>query len=374
MSEKESFIKLCESVRFSDDIYRCNEKPESMARLAEFGSQMRAKGVRVTGRLTPKLHDILKATYQQLQLLEEPEAYVIPDSTPNAFAPIFGIKERPLIVLTSGLVNLLKPLELQFVIGHELGHLGLGHPGVSGENHYKNELEKLRYLSISRASEISADRIGLIATRSLVIAANVKIKMASGLSSEHIVPDIQGFLEQLDRKDKGASQEWELYQLHPSLPLRLWALIQFSNTAIYARLTNQGIAGISLNEVDHMILERLNELGDGKLSEMEKNYFEMAVMWLGVALILDDEVIEEHEIKMLQALIGEELSRKAVSFAKQYGMDSVLSKLREALNRLDLHDPRIVNKIRNTYDMFRQRVNIENQLPKVYPVICSFLN
>jgi hypothetical protein len=334
---------------------------------------MRSRGLRVTAGLTPKLHEVLLATAQRLHLSVEPEAYVLPDPSPNAYAPIFGTQDRPLLILNSGIVELLCPSELQFVIGHELGHLGLGHPGMPENDHFNNELEKLKRLSVSRASEISADRVGLIATSSLVISANVKIKLASGLSSSHLRPDVESFLRQLDRDGDQSSHEWELYQIHPSLPLRLWALIQFSKTDIYARMTQQGMSGVDLQEADRVISERLAALGDGKLSKMEQESFDLAVLWLGAALVFDDEIIEDHEREMLKSLVDEELAQKALTFAEQHGLKAVLDKLNAALGRLDLNDSRIFNKIKNTYDMFIQRVNIAEDRPKAYSILRRFM-
>ena len=122
-----------------------------------------------------------------------------------------------------------------------------------------------------------------------------------------------------------------------------------------------------------MISDKLAALGDGKLSKMEQRNFDLAVMWLGAALIFDDEVIEEHEKTMLESLIGEDLSNKALSFAEQHGLGAVLEKLTEALSRLELNDSRILNKIKNTYEMFVQRVNITEDHPKALSVLNRFV-
>jgi hypothetical protein len=264
-------------------------------------------------------------------------------------------------------------LELQFVIGHELGHLGLGHPGIPEESREENELEGLKRLSVFRATEVSADRIGLIAIGSLSIAANVMIKLASGLTSSHIRPDVQSFINQIEQESEGICREWELYQLHPSLPLRLWALIQFSKTAAYAKLTGQGATGISIEEAGDMISEKLLQLGDGKLSKLEQKNFDLAVTWLGTSLVFDDEIVEEDEEELLISLIGEDLAQKALHFAKEYGLDSVIEKLKDSLQRLDMNDARIKNKLMNTYEMFLQRVNICGDQPKALSALKSFL-
>ncbi|MFC1738659.1 M48 family metallopeptidase [Planctomycetota bacterium] len=373
MPETNPFINLCEKVRFCGDASTVSNDADASRRLGEYAFRMRSRGLRINPALTPKLHEVLSKTATRLKLSTEPEAYVLANSDPNAYAPIFSAQDRPLIVLTSGIIELLSPLELQFVIGHELGHLGLGHPGAPEESRDENELEGLKRLSLFRATEVSADRVGLIATESLSIAANVNIKIASGLTSRHIRPDVQIFINQIEQESEGISHEWELYQLHPSLPLRLWALIQFSKTAAYAKLTGQGATGISIEEADGLISEKLSQLGDGKLSKLEQRNFDLAVTWLGASLVFDDEVIEEDEEKLLISLIGEELAQKALLFAKEHGLNPVIEKLKDSLQRLNMNDSRIKNKLMNTYEMFLQRVNILENQPKAYSVLKSFL-
>jgi len=373
MSKANPFLSLCERVRFCGDTCTVSQHTDASRKLREYAFKMRSRGLRVNPDLTPKLYEILSTTATKLNLSIEPEAYVLASSELNAYAPIFGVKDRPMVVLTSGVIELLKPLELQFVIGHELGHLGLGHPGVPEESRDENELEALKRISEFRAAEVSADRIGLIAIGSLSIAANVKIKLASGLTSRHIKPDVESFINQIEQDSEGISREWELYQIHPSLPLRLWALIQFTKTAAYAKLTGQGATGTSLEEADNMISDKLSQLGDGKLSKLEQRNFDYAMTWLGASLVFDDEVIEEDEEKLFISLIGEELAQKALHFAREYGLKPVLEKLKESLERLDLDDSRIKSKLLNTYEMFVQRVNILEDQPKAYSIIKSGL-
>ncbi len=372
MPDSNSFISLCEKIRFSGDVSRATSQADTSIRLREYAFKMKSRGLRIHPALTPKLHHILATAATSLKLPMVPEAYVTAEPAPNAYAPIFGARDCPLIVLTSGIVELLAPLELQFVIGHELGHLGFGHPGLPEENRYANELECLKKLSLSRATEISADRLGLIATKSLVTAANVKIKLASGLTSCHIKPDVQSFINQIEQDSEGVSHEWELYQLHPSLPLRLWALLQFSLTSTYAKLTGQRVAGMSMEEADSRISEKLSALGDGKLSKMEQKNFDLAMVWLGASLVFDDKVIEAGEEELLVSLIGEKLAQKALRFAKEHGLDSVIAKLKDSLQRLDMNDARVKKKLMNTYEMFLQRVNVLEGQPKAYRVLKVF--
>ena len=75
--------------------------------------------VRVDERQFARLHRLLAEVGQSLDASDLPELYVAADPTLNA--QTIGM-DRPIIVLSSGLVHHLDDDELRFVIGHELGH------------------------------------------------------------------------------------------------------------------------------------------------------------------------------------------------------------------------------------------------------------
>ena len=156
---------------------------------------------------------------------EQPEVYVLNHPQANAFAPTFGVTGRPFVVIHSGLAELLATNEIDFALGHELGHLGCGHM-IESERAYGSEFEALQVRSRMRYAEISADRLGLLATRSVYCAARVMVKLASGLKGDSVALDIDAFLGQLERDPEEISREWELHQSHPALPLRLADLYQ----------------------------------------------------------------------------------------------------------------------------------------------------
>jgi Zn-dependent protease with chaperone function len=175
---------------------------ERAVRLLFLGS-----AIRVDERQFPILQRALNDCANILDAEVVPELYVQADPTFNAMT--IGL-DRPVIVINSGLVDLLDEEELRFLLAHELGH------ALSGHAVYRTIL--LRLLSMSgvfgavplgglglrmivaglfewqRKSELSADRAGLLATQDPAVAYRSLMKLASGGSLEQL--DQTSFFEQ----------------------------------------------------------------------------------------------------------------------------------------------------------------------------------
>ena len=330
---------------------------------ADFVARVRLSGLRVTPTTTPKIHRALQVVTQRLLLSEIPEVYVVNDPRANAYAPLFGMRRRPVVVINSGLVALMEPKELAFVLGHELGHLGMEHGPVGSdlEHEVESEYDALQMRSRQRAAEISADRVGLLAVRSLYLAAFVMVKLASGLSGSDIGLDIDSFISQTKRDPEEVSREWELSMSHPALPLRLRALSAFAETTEYARSIGAPEGKRALADIDKGIEKLLAQLGDGKLSSLEDDAFRNATIWLGLALIMDDDVVTPKERIQLVELIGQENAKKALEFAKHHGVGSVYKKLRESITRINSGSETVRERYLETYNAF---VNVLGMMPE----------
>ena len=147
--------------------------------------------------------------------------------------------------------------------------------------------------------------------------------------------DIEAFVRQIESDSGEVSRSWELEQSHPSLPFRLWALVRFSHSDAYAALAEQSCAGLELSAIDEEISRRFAQMGEGRLSEMESRVYSLALVWAGAAMVLDDDVIDRRERKALVQLVGKEHADKVVAFAEAQGQDAVLSKLADAVSRIN---------------------------------------
>ena len=181
---------------------------ERSVRLVLLGS-----AVRVDERQFPELNRLLADAAAVLDAEELPEMYVQADPTLHAFT--IGMN-KPVIVLTSGLVGLMDEAEMRFVIGHELGH------ALSGHAVYQTLLRRLLVLTgvfyavpggalgiraitaalmeWSRKAELSADRAGLLSTQDPAAATRVHLKLASGGHLDEL--DTTSFFEQAAEYDE----------------------------------------------------------------------------------------------------------------------------------------------------------------------------
>jgi hypothetical protein len=333
MPEQQRFISLCEAVRFELDAPR--EQTRLQRGIADFVAQVRATGLQVTRATVPRLNAVVERVAERLELRGFPSVYVVNDPVANAFAPSIAGGQTPVIVLNSGLVTLLSPNELEFAIGHELGHLGLRHGIDENQSSPPNEFVALQVRSLQRYAEVSADRVGLLATRSVFTSARVMIKIASGLQAENVAFDIEAFIQQAERDPDELSREWELDLSHPSLPFRLWALLRFSHCAEYSRLAEQGDLGVSISQVDQEVAERFAAMGDGRLDAMETNVYQLALVWAALAMVMDDGMIGSAKRDAFTQIVGIEHAEKALAFAENHDRSAVFSKLAEATERVN---------------------------------------
>lgn len=221
---------------------------ERVFRLNVLGS-----AVRVDERQFARLHHQLTDVGRVLDVAELPEVYVV--NSPFANAMTVGM-DRPIILVNSGLVDLLDDDELRFAIAHELGH------ALSGHAVYRTLLVRLLQLSgvlgsiplgglgirliiaalmeWARKAELSADRAGLLATQDPAVALRVHMKLASGGSLADLDPvsfmaQGQEYLEAGDLRDSVLKLMLVEQQTHPFAVVRASELRRWVDSGEYTR-------------------------------------------------------------------------------------------------------------------------------------------
>lgn len=214
--------------------------------------------VRVDERQFPVINRLLADVGRVLDVESLPEVYVLNDPTANAIT--VGM-ERPLILLNSGLVDLLDEEELRFALAHEVGH------AISGHAVYQTLLRRLLQLSgllnslplggvgirlivaalmeWSRKAELSADRAGLLAIQDPATALRVHMKLAGGGHLEDLDPAsfmAQGreYAEGGDVRDSILKMLLVEQQSHPFAVVRATELRTWVDSGEYTRYLSGG--------------------------------------------------------------------------------------------------------------------------------------
>jgi len=171
-----------------------------------------ASSVRASEQQFPHLYQMLMDGAYVLDMPQVPELFITQDPRVNAMA--LGT-DKPFIVVTTGLVNLMDAEESRFVIGHELGHVLSGHAVYRTMLYYlvnlaaRLALVPFAWIGLKaviwgleewyRKAELSSDRAGLLAGQDVAAARRALMKMAGGPYLAELSHD--AFLEQAREYD-----------------------------------------------------------------------------------------------------------------------------------------------------------------------------
>ncbi len=236
MSETQDSLSRIEALRFKNDSPANAGVRSNRAGMDEYQEELMCKNLASSTRIVPEIFpEIGKA-------IEDVREKLIPDYTVDAYvrnsaefqACCFpGSGKSISIAITSGLIQLSSMEELRFVIGHELGHHLLGHHAYPQPDNSANQVEKLNILALSRAAEISADRVGFVAVSKKEHAYKAVLKLATGLPDKYVRFDLSAYLKQArDLKESGGT-ELGLLSSHPVCTTRMRALLWFEMSKPY---------------------------------------------------------------------------------------------------------------------------------------------
>lgn len=210
--------------------------------------------VRVDHRQFARVHQAALEAATSLDVNDLPDVYVYADPRPFAYA--IGL-DKPFIVISSGMVDLVDDEELRFVLGHELGHI------LSGHALYTTMLMRLLAMSgawswipfgplgfraliaalyeWSRKAELSSDRAGLLATQDPAAALRWQMKRAGGGHLEDL--DVTAFkaqgeeyLNTPDVRDSVLKILLTEARTHPFMVVRAAELQRWIDEGAYTRI------------------------------------------------------------------------------------------------------------------------------------------
>ena len=290
-------------------------------------SNLLTNSVRVSKEILPKVGKAIEIVFKRIKIENNFNFFVTADNNQaNASCSLMSTASRPDIVLTSRLIELLSLEELQFVIGHEVAHYVYQHALYPNHNNVDDRNLKLNILNLSRAAEISADRIGFLACNSLEDSLRANFKLASGLSDKNFNFKPSTYLDQLrDLEDLGKSSS-ELWSTHPSFLIRMQSLIWFSMTKEYHEFFDIKKKGTyNLSDVDKKLDLKIKKVTGDELEISNKEIYEKALIWGSLDIYLSDKKFSKIEQKEFSNRFGEK-ANKAISLLKMSSARDMLDK------------------------------------------------
>ncbi len=196
---------------------------------------------------SPRLNAIAQQCVRRLRS-PRVEFFVIPSRQMNAYT--FGLSEPNAVVLFDCLFNYMDEDELRFIIGHELGHVSLGHSWLNtllgGMAGVPVSLEAAVILTLAfrgwnRACEFSCDRAGLLACGSVDKAISALIKLQA--RDADTPQELDAALRQIDAEDDNIGNVLaNTLSTHPMLIKRINELRSWAATEQYRRLQAQAFS------------------------------------------------------------------------------------------------------------------------------------
>lgn len=155
----------------------------------------KASNYHVTEETCPELDHLIKEAASILSVRDIPRVYL--EWSYNINGSTTGYKDTTMMILNTGVIDLMSEMEQTFVIGHELGHIKSKHviyhmlaqflsQGISNIPIIGAvpEVFLLALTKWSRMSEFTADRAGLLACQDVDAALTAIVKM-SGVPAKY---------------------------------------------------------------------------------------------------------------------------------------------------------------------------------------------
>jgi len=267
-------------------------------------------GIRLSERISPRIYRLFGDVCTRFGVEAQAEVFCLPAPEVNAFATIDIREQRAysLIGVTSTALERLEDAELQFILGHELGHILFGNNRLDGLLSTSKDNPDITvlpafgeslFLRWRKKAEISSDRAGLLAAGDFRASATALMKATFGLSEKNLNLDVEALVSQVDEIKGHPELMAEAFASHPLLPIRLKALELFSRSA-KAQRNGLGGAGAALSdpELEDAVDELIHLTRRFPYRPLERAM--MQVVALGGAMLLGaDSEINDDEVKIL---------------------------------------------------------------------------
>jgi Zn-dependent protease with chaperone function len=207
---------------------------------------------RVTAQSAPEMMKLIEENAARLQV-EPVNVFIAHSNHLNAYT--FGMDSPKAIVLYSALFKIMDREEIQFILGHEMGHVKLGHTwlntlvgGMAGipSSVGAAAIMELAFRWWNRACEYSADRAGVLACGKPAKAISALVKLEAGPAAV-TQSGLQAAMKHIETDDEDMMHNLEeLLGTHPMVAKRVEQIKRFSGSQQYLTLQarmDQNLAG-----------------------------------------------------------------------------------------------------------------------------------
>lgn len=297
--------QLFETITHQEYIGTCLSKYPRNGNLTK--RYLLGNAMKVTVSLFPDLYYLYQECLGRVGENIQGDLYIQQQSDYNA--GVYAVGNRFDLVLASAIARDFPPVEIAFVMGHELGHVLFEHHQIPVQ-YILRDPQGISYkiakkiLQWSRAAEISADRIGLLCSGSLSSAANVFFKISSGLSGQAEDKIINSLRDQYDEiaaiSPSTFASEW--FSTHPLIPIRFKSLELICLDILSLRHQPQKprITWHKIDETITQVLKKTESLG-GDQWELSPEKISVLILCLLYVAISDGE-INSYEISFIEEL------------------------------------------------------------------------
>ncbi len=228
--------------------------------------------LKITPDNFPDIYKLLEEACDIIELKNVPELYMEWSYAVNGMA--IG-SENPIIILTSGAIDLLTPEELLYLIGHECGHIKSGHmlyhtmalvipflgdiigTATLGIGSLVSTGLELALLYWSRMSEFTADRAGLLACQDKDAVISALMKMSGVPKNFYDKMNTEDFIKQAeafkgfdhDSTDKAFKYIMIMDQTHPWTVMRASEILKWIKAEEYQRIIDKHTGDIESLEI-----------------------------------------------------------------------------------------------------------------------------
>ena len=350
--EADTAAEFVAKFRYSEDI---SVKKNTVSKSQKYEILEVHSSLLITKTISPLIYSALERVCVNLHILPEKiHLYVFASNEINAKC-YRGVEDVFVVILSSALVTLLEERELDFVIGHELGHLLFDQTSEIQDSSPEG-------MRLSRAKELSVDRLGLVASRDLDITLRAIIKTISGLNSKYINFNIAEFMDQLRHFDLDASDILS-QSTHPSFLIRARALMLFSSSDVYQDLFQE--PGKDITKIDVMIKREMDKYIDKSYNEQTSKLKDNFNFWLTCFAVVSHQSLTKDAQDYISKTYGNQRLQKFKSLVKGRSSENIQEiinkKLLQASEDLASYRSISMNQdIESTVTYLSERFNIDN--------------